>query len=83
MECLVCKQKIQPDERVFWGSLAVCCGSGDTEFIYQVTRGDFMCVVHLDCLEKPVAASRISSVTAPGVSGLKVERSDALSLLMK
>jgi hypothetical protein len=76
MGCFCCKRKIQPGEQVIWGSRAICYGPGDMDFIHQVTCGDFMYVVHLDCLEKPAAARETSGTAANEL----VQRSDALSI---
>ena len=84
MKCLICLQKIQYGEHVFWGSQMVCDGPGYADFHDLPASDDSMGVVHLSCLRSPAAIAKTPNSAIPEFvdeeCGSIVERSDALSL---
>ena len=89
MECLVCHQKIEPGEVVFWGTEMVCGGHGESDCEYSEASSGVVGAVHLICLESPAAAAGTSGeklskpvlvVNPISKENSMVERSDALSV---
>lgn len=89
MKCLVCLQKINPGEEVFWGTQMSCSGYGDNDCEYSEALEGIMGAVHLICLQSPSDTPRSSNIAIDepvlvidrtSKEGSMVERSDALSI---
>ena len=83
MQCIVCHQKIQPGEQIFWGSQMECCGDGEIDCSSSEASDGLMGAIHLFCLESSTGVARTSksAICEPDVEESVVARSDALSLL--
>lgn len=84
MKCLVCCQKIEFDEQIFWGNQMKYCGPGEDDCSYSNDSEGLMGAIHLSCLENPIAPTGTPNTVVYEVvekeSGSVVERSDALAI---
>lgn len=82
MKCLVCCQKIEFDEQIFWGSQMKYCGPGEDDCSYSNDSEGLMGAIHLSCLENPTASTRTLNTVSPEsiVEESVVQRSDALAI---
>ena len=77
MRCILCLQKINSGEQVFWGNTVVCCGPGEIDFDYSLVSNNLMGAIHMSCLNNSVEVKEKSNWKC---FESVVERSNALSL---
>lgn len=82
MKCLVCCQKIEFNEEIFWGNQMKYCGPGEDDCSYSNDSEGLMGAIHLFCLENPVPATKTPNTVPPDpvIEESVVQRSDALAI---
>lgn len=83
MKCIVCHQRIDDGDNIFWGTQMVCSGPGENDCYYSRDSEGLVGATHLSCLGNPVEAAITPNMTVPELveeESIAVQRSDALSV---